>query len=226
MPLGIPINYASTSMGMRSRHRAVTHNWDLVITPCNQFAAAGLDTELTALTGGVIDKINCNCQSVTVPNTNVSTVEGNIRGVRFHQIQARSSAPIQTSLVFYEPHDYPLYNFFEKWKSKTVNRMTGAQDPHAWITEGVSIVLYTHDRLSKVIEYPLYDTYCQSASISDPSGAGNMQQVAVTLQSSNYGIKVYPVDGFEPAWVDVPVDLLGSVNGYRSADGKEYNADS
>lgn len=226
MPHGIPINYASNTMGMRSRHRAVTHNWDLVITPSDSFATAGLSAELEELTGGVVDSINCNCQSITVPNSNISTVEGNIRGVRFHQIQSRASAPIITSLTFYEPHDYRLYHFFEAWKSAMVNRYTGAQNPHAWITEGVKVVLYTHDRTAPVIEFPLYDTYCQSASISDPSGAANMQQVSVTLQSSNYGIKVYPVDGFSPGFMALPDDgYLGNVNdGFISADGSTQKA--
>lgn len=216
MPVPISYDGQYASGSMRSRHRAVTHNWDVVIDGAS--LPGELGTMATALRSGNTDVFNCNCMSVTVPNTNISTIEGNIRGVRFHQIQTRASTPIQTTLNFYEPYDYKLYKFFETWKSYMVDRWTGRQNPNAWITSGVSVVLYNHERNNPVIEYPLYDTYCISANVSDPSGAANLQQCSVILQSSNYGIVVYSTDG-KPEWQDVPNEakLLGQAGSFQTA---------
>jgi hypothetical protein len=221
--MNLPLNYNAVGYGnrdsnLRNGHMAVTHNWNLKIIP-DKLNPPDLWSMLTELIDGNngIDDLNINCQNVTPPNNNVTTVEGNVRGVRFHQIANRSSTPIQTQLTFYEPADFRIYSFFERWKSATVSRDSAAQNPDAKISDGVSLILYTHDRKMPVIEYLLYETYCSAAQINDPASQGNLQNCSVTLQSSNYGIKVFDLTDGRPSFVNVPQDMLGRAEFYRTA---------
>jgi hypothetical protein len=169
--------------------------------------------------------LNINCQSVSPPNSNISTVEGNVRGVRFHQIQTRASTQIQTNLVFYEPHEYPIYRFFELWKGTTVDRLTAAQDTSARIPKGVTIKLYDTDRQNVVLEYLLYDTYCGSAQISDPNSSSALQVCTVTLMSSNYGIIAYDEGAKTFAIADDASGYLGTDDKWVSTTAGDSYSD-
>jgi len=83
--------------------------------------------------------------------------------------------------------------------------------------------LLTHDRDKSVIEYPLYETFCASAAISDPQGSGALQQVSVTLQSSNYGIYIPGEVPGEPLYqqLDELKGYLGTADKWISGDGEE-----
>jgi len=230
------VNYTGSDSPIRSRHHSVTHNWTITINP-TKWTEPGLKDLMTAFTdanknenNNGVSLLEAFCTQVSIPNTNVSTVEGNIRGVHFHQIQTRASTPIQTSMVFYEPHNYKLYRFFELWKSLTVNRYDGSQNPAARISNGVSISLWTSDRKYKVLEYPLYETFCTSAQISDPQNSGALQQLSVTLQSSNYGIIVPSLEeanadpiykAINPVYAtEANLGYLGTADNWISADGE------
>jgi len=223
-----PINFSEGQI--QGRHYAMTHNWAVSLTADSDWPSElsdALDSLNDSAYNNGVGIISALCQQVSVPNTNVSTVEGNVRGVHFHQIQTRASAPIQTSMVFYEPHDYRLFRFFELWKSLTVSRWDGSQNPECRIHSGAVISLLTHDRNKSVIDYPLYETFCASAAISDPQGSGSLQQVSVTLQSANYGIIVYNADGI-PAYQQIKdkdgnsdADYLGNSKTWMSGDGKK-----
>lgn len=224
--MALPISYTSGASPIRSRHHAVTHNWEIAFN--NEWKSAN-DTQLKELSNALEDvrtvkndlgiaPITMLCTQVSVPNTNISTVEFNIKGVHFHQIQTRASTPIQTSLVFYELHDYRLYRFFELWKALTVSRWDGSQNPSARLVNGVSISLYTTDRSLKVMQYDLYDTFCASAQISDPQNAGSPQQLAVTLQSANYGIFV-PDSAGQNIYKNPSAAYLGTYDNYITATG-------
>jgi len=229
--MAIPINYSFVSGGndseIRSRHHAASHNWEIEIE--NQWDPS--DSRLTPLrtafnelknSAPTTDIIKAMCTQVSIPNTNVSTVEGNVRGVHFHQIQTRANTPIQTSMVFYEPYDYRLYRLFEFWKSLTVSRWDGSQNPRAKLKRGVTLTLFSTDRVLEVMKYHLYDTYCASAQISDPQGSGALQQLSVTLQSANYGITVpdQKNPNGDPVYQDIAVDE----NAYLGTDTKWITA--
>jgi hypothetical protein len=122
-------------------------------------------------------------------------------------------------MVFYEPFDYKLYRFFELWKSLTVSRWDGSQNPATRLKNGVTLSLYATDRNIRVMTYHLYETFCASAQISDPQNSGALQQLSVTLQSSNYGITVPSLVDGDPVYQDIAPEYLGSEEAWITATG-------
>ena len=219
--MNTPIHFAHEVRGNPDRKysRAVTHNWEIEIEVPPEGMSFN-ETEMGAQSGC----LNVNCQSVSPPNSNISTIEGNVRGVRFHQIQTRASTQIQTNLIFYEPHEYPIYRFFEQWKTIAVDRFTAAQKTNARIPKGIKIKLYDTDRQNVVLEYLLYDTYCGAAQVSDPNNSSAFQLCTVTLISSNYGIIAYDAGAMTFAITDEASGYLGTEGNWVSTkSGKQYS---
>lgn len=186
--MAIPVSYDMLRHNASdlSQHKAMTHNWDLLISV---FPDPLLP--LVGTLGGKHGGINTSLTQVTgLPNSNMAEgiIAGDIRGVPFHQVGGRETSVRAITLTMNEYYDYRLYRLFEAWKGMAVNRFDWSQNLEAMIPQGVSIVWSDTDRRTPKLTYNLFDVVCTQCQLGDYGSDPQLGSVTAQLKCGYYEI--------------------------------------
>lgn len=186
--MALPISYDMLRHNSAdlSNHKAMTHNWDLIIS-----VAPEPLLPLIGTFGGKHGAINTSLTQVTgLPNSNLADgiLAGDIRGVPFHQAGGRETSVKSITLSMNEYYDYRLFRFFEAWKGMAVNRFDMSQCLEAMIPQGVSIVWSNTDRRTPNLTYNLFDVVCTQCQLGEYGSDPQLATVSAQLKCGYYEI--------------------------------------
>lgn len=177
------INYDA----LNAQELAVVFNWSLNVDLSGLPEVANIAQTLGLITGGgATDTLNLLCETAGLPETTVTMAEAMVRGMKIKQA-TNSESGGEISLTFLEKKDYAVSKFFQAWKKFKSNQLTGVvQDKvDSILNDGWSMDLEDNKGIVQDT-YDLYYASPTSVALEDPSGEGDFQRVAVTIQYLTY----------------------------------------